>query len=387
MNPMRIKVDYPHLVEEKNRHGRPKLKVRYRGKRKGLDLMPGMAGFSEEYARALHELRTAAQSESLKPLPTPAVQPASFAPRSLGWLIERYFRESSAFATMKLAGQRRRRATLGALKTSHGHKGMMIPRAIIEAGVASRAAQRAKANEWLKAVKALYSWALAADIVPSNPATGVRKLRIVTDGYHTWTVEEFRAFVIRHPRGTMAYLALMIMLFAGLRRSDAIIFGRQHISGGMIKFRTGKTGGELATALPAPLADAIAAMGQINRMVFLVTSYGEPFRTGASFYLWFKKRAIEAGIPHCTPHGIRKGSTTIADEEGASEDQLNAMFTWVNPNMSATYTKKASRIKLATEGFRKVEERLIREGVIGQIGNGHVAPRAGLSEGATKTGS
>lgn len=376
MRPMDISLKYPNLVDEKNRHGRPKLKVRIGGKRIGLKLRPGMLGFNEEYRAAVEKLRS---TTALTPEPQ-VEQPAFYPPTSLGWLIERYFKESSDYAVMKAIGQRRRTAILGALKADMGRKHMMIPRAAIEAGVAKRSTQKAKANEWLKSIKALYSWALRVGVVDTNPAAGVRKLRIITDGYHTWTVDEIRAFVQRHPRGTMPYLALFIMLFAGLRRSDAIKLGRQHISGGTIKFRTGKTSAELVTALPWALQDAIeATTGTETRMTLLATSYGNAFKTGGAFYNWFKDRCVEAGLPHCSPHGVRKGSSTIADEEGASEDQLNAMFTWVNPNMSATYTKKASRLRLATEGFRKVEERLIREGIIVQIENGIVAPTKQVS--------
>jgi integrase len=390
MTDMLVTSDYKHLVEEPNRHGRLKLKVRYRGRRKGLMLRPGMEGFDAEYRAALAELR-GAHPPSAGALAATGKAEASgravYPVSSLGWLIDRYFRESPGYATMKLIGQRRRRAILGDLQKALGNKAMLIPRSAIAAGVTARAGQKAKANEFLKAVKALYSWALDADIVAVNPASGVKKLRVITDGYHTWTVDEIAAFVKRHPRGSMAYLALMIMLFAGLRRSDAVLLGRQHISSGSIRFRTGKTGGELITALPWPLEDAIIAMGPVNRMTLLATSHGMAFRTGASFYNWFKTRCAEAGIGHCTPHGVRKGSSTIADEEGASEDQLNAMFTWVNPNMSATYTKKANRLRLATEGFRKVEDRLVREGILARNGNTCVAPSPRVLQGATKTGS
>ncbi len=391
MNPMEILRKYPNLVEERNRHGTLKLKVRVKGKRIGLTLMPGMDGFDEEYREAVRTLRlktqpAAAGDQAHPKAPAASVPAAAYPATSLGWLIDRYLRESPAFATMKLAGQRRRRAILKALQETSGRKNMLMPRSMIAAGVAARAGQKGKANEWLKAVKALYSWALHVELVAANPAAGVRKLAVVTDGYHTWTVDEIRAYVIRHPRGTMAYLALMIILFAGLRRSDAVIFGRQHVAGGVIRFRTGKTGAELSTALPWALADAIEAMGPIDRLTFLATSHGKAFRTGAAFYNWMKARCEEAGIGHCTPHGIRKASSTIADEEGASEDQLNAMFTWVNPNMSATYTKRADRLRLATAGFQKVEDRLVREGVLARKSNGNVAPQIRVSAGATKTG-
>ncbi|MCX7327497.1 MAG: hypothetical protein NTW00_05110, partial [Hyphomicrobiales bacterium] len=106
----------------------------------------------------------------------------------------------------------------------------------------------------------------------------------------------------------------------------------------------------------------------------------------AAFGNWFKDRAREAGLPHCTPHGVRKAASTIADEEGASEDTLNAMFTWVNPNQSATYTRKASRIRMAAAGFDLVATRLEQAGIIARTTNRLVAPAPSVRVGATKTG-
>jgi integrase len=60
----------------------------------------------------------------------------------------------------------------------------------------------------------------------------------------------------------------------------------------------------------------------------------------------------EAGLPHCSPHGLRKAAASIAAENGATEAQLNAIFGWSDPKMAAHYTKKASQNRLAEGGMR-----------------------------------
>ena len=42
----------------------------------------------------------------------------------------------------------------------------------------------------------------------------------------------------------------------------------------------------------------------------------------------FKDRRRDAGLPHCSAHGLRKACGTPAAEDGATEAQLNALFGW-----------------------------------------------------------
>jgi integrase len=120
----------------------------------------------------------------------------------------------------------------------------------------------------------------------------------------------------------------MVLMFTGLRRDDATRLGRQHVSAGAIRFRTGKTGEMLETAIAQPLAQAIAAQGPTAHLAFLLNERGEPFASGNAFGNWFKDRCREAGIPHWTAHGVRKAAASLAAEAGATDHQIDAMLTW-----------------------------------------------------------
>lgn len=386
-----MKVDLDYLVEERNRHGTMVVYVR-RGAVKGRPgkrlriLSPvGTPAFYEEYRAAVKMLFSPSAIPESAPNSKAAAASARQSPNTLGWLIERYFAESSEFARMARIGKVRRDRVLSDLKSRLGDKPMIIPPDKIEAGLTKRANQPGAANEWLKSIKALYSWAVKVRLLKENPAASISKIRVVTDGYHTWSVDEIAAWVRRHPPGTMAYLALMVLLFTGLRREDATRFGRQHVRDGVVRFRTSKTKAELVTSLAWPLAEAINAAPETGELAYLMSGHSKAFASGAAFGNWFKDRAREAGIPHCTPHGVRKAATTIADEDGASEDTLNAMFTWVNPNQSAAYTRSANRIKMAAAGFDLIANRLENAGIIARNKNSLVAPSRRVTVSATKS--
>src|SRR5262249_2401320 len=59
----------------------------------------------------------------------------------------------------------------------------------------------------LKALRALFKWALEEELVSDNPAKKVSEIRYITKPHHTWTIEEVEAFEQRHPIGSKARLA------------------------------------------------------------------------------------------------------------------------------------------------------------------------------------
>jgi integrase len=88
------------------------------------------------------------------------------------------------------------------------------------------------AKNRLKALRALFRWAVEADEAPHDPTIGVRAISYVTKGHHAWSIEEVAAYEQRHPLGTKARLALAILLYTACRREDAVRFGPQHIRDG-----------------------------------------------------------------------------------------------------------------------------------------------------------
>jgi integrase len=211
------------------------------------------------------------------------------------------------------------------------------------------------ANGLVKAIRQVFTWAIKAEIegVTSNPARDVPYFPSKGPGWHTWTVEEVRQYEARHPVGTKARLALDLLLYTGVRRSDVVRLGRQMVRRGWLHFTEMKGRERLPKERAIPILSVLAksiAATPSNNMAFLTTEYGQPF-TGNGFGNKMREWCDEAGLPHCSAHGLRKAGATIAAENGASDRQLMAIFGWETEKQANVYTKKADRKRLAGDSM------------------------------------
>ena len=70
----------------------------------------------------------------------------------------------------------------------------------------------------------------------TNPARDVSYLRSRLGGFYSWTIDEVEQYEKCRPIGTTARLALALLLYTVQRRSDVVLFGRQHVRGGWLHF-------------------------------------------------------------------------------------------------------------------------------------------------------
>ena len=99
------------------------------------------------------------------------------------------------------------------------------------------------------------------------------------------------------------------------------------------------------------LKEILDATLVVGGTTFLVTEFGKPF-SAAGFGNWFRHRCDEAGLAHCSAHGVRKASAAHAAENGATVHQLMAMFGWPTMREAERYTREAQRRKLAADASR-----------------------------------
>jgi integrase len=64
-----------------------------------------------------------------------------------------------------------------------------------------------------------------------------------------------------------------------------------------------------------------------------------------------RDRCDEAGLPHCSAHGLRKAGATIAAENGATAPQLTAIFDWETLAVAQKYIDEANRKKKAAQAM------------------------------------
>jgi integrase len=320
----------PFVFREKTRHGRLVFYFR-RGKGSRIRLPdPGTPEFDQAYQDAL--------------LGQPRRTPRDNAPSgSLAWLIARY-RESAHFAGLRQSTRARREAIMRAAIESAGHIPFTaISRKDIVAALDRRTPSAGIA--WLNAMSVVFAWAVSAELIDRNPCHGVKRPKFQSDGHPVWSVAEVEQFRARWPLGTRERLALDLMLFTGLRRSDIYRLGRQHVTEGLISIRTLKTGKTVYIPIWPELQASIAA-APTGDLTFLTTSTGKPFGTANGFGIWFGKACQAAGVPG-RAHGLRKAGATLAADAGASAHELMSLFGWTRLSQAEVYTRQANEKRLS----------------------------------------
>ncbi|MBR1250002.1 tyrosine-type recombinase/integrase [Bradyrhizobium sp. AUGA SZCCT0169] len=364
-------IDLRYYYEDTDRHGnvRRYFRKRIAGSKKYLKVRIraelGSEGFHNQFAAAL---------KGAKAQLTRATAVEKTIPNSLRWLVEKYY-ASAAFKELETSTRDVRRRLLDNLCQEprlEGQPGTLgalpynIPADKIEV-LRDRKAERADAaNGRLKALRGLFTYAVSDKSIPikRNPAKEVAYLKSKKKGgFHTWTTEEVAIYLDRHGQGTKARLALGIILLSGQRRSDIVVFGKQHLrearfmpenlqvfhAGRWISFTQHKNRNKSPVLLTIPVLPELEHLltdGPTGALTFLETQFGKPF-TANGFGNWFRRRCNEAGLPHCSAHGLRKAGATIAADNGATAHQLMAIFGWTTIKQAEIYTKKADQKRLA----------------------------------------
>lgn len=331
------------------RHGGAKARYYFRRpgfKRVPLPGLPGSPEFMTAYEGAL-----AGQA-----LPRPAIGASRTKEGSIAALIVAYFC-SPQFLALAPATQQTYRLILEKFRQEHGNKPLaLLTRQHINAMLAQRVGTPAAANHWLRLVKALMAFAVQEGFRPDDPTAGVKRIKNWTAGFHTWSESEIATFEERHSVGSMARLALALLLYTAQRRSDVVRMGRQHVRDGVVHVRQQKTGAMLAIPLHPALAAIIEATPS-DHLTFITTSLGKPF-TAAGFGNWFRERCNEAGLPkHCSAHGLRKAACRRLAEAGCSANVIASISGHTTLTEVARYTKAADQQRMARDGMAAIISR------------------------------
>jgi integrase len=196
------------------------------------------------------------------------------------------------------------------------------------------------ANQFVKLLRQVLNFAVEYDYLKHNVARDVPYISSKSQGFHAWTVEEVRRYEATHSIGTTARLALALLLYPGQRRGDVVSFGRQHAKDGWLAFiqNKGKSRRPVSLSIPIlPELQQIIDVTKTGQMVFLATQRGKPF-TSNGFGNRFRKWCDTAGLPQCSAHGLRKAGATIAAENGATANELMAIFGWKTMKQVQHYT-------------------------------------------------
>lgn len=218
-----------YVVEDTDRHGNVRLNYRRDGRKVRLRGPTGSPEFLTDYRRAAAGPKeTKAKKQRIGRIKR----------NSFSWLCVQYYR-SSMWASLDPKTQSTRRSILERLGQHKGNGDkpyrMILPRHIRKRRDELMETPEA-ANSMVKALRQLFRFAVTYDLADTNPAKDVDLLSSNPAGYHSWSLAEIERFEERHPVGTAARLALALALYTGQRRSDLVLFGRQHVQDGWLVF-------------------------------------------------------------------------------------------------------------------------------------------------------
>jgi integrase len=350
----------PYIKADVDRHGNSRYYFRRRGAPKKIRL-PGKP-FDEDFMNAYHACLSG------KPLPAAnkatLIRP-SIDPKSMNWLCQQYL-ASHQFKALDIKTRMPRRSILEqfcelSISDEDSTKLGTLPFEDFHSRAIRRVRDRKTdtpeaANNWLKSIRALFRWGCEEEQCSHNPAKDVPKIRVKTEGHHTWTMEEVAQWESFYAIGTKPRLAFALLLYTGGRRADVVAYGPQHIRDGSLTYTQNKNRNSNPITLTLPVLPdlaAIIAATKIEHMNFVVSDYGKPY-TIEGFGKRFRKWAKAAGLPHCTPHGLRKAGAVRCAESGATASEMMAIFGWRDIKQAELYTRRASQKDLAATGLRKL---------------------------------
>jgi integrase len=218
----------------------------------------------------------------------------------------------------------------------------------------------AAANNLIKVLRQVFKFAVLYELHDTNPAAQVEYLKTNSDGFHSWTEAEIEKYEETHPVGTAARLAFALALCTGQRRSDLVQFGWGHVRTeagvGWLVFTQHKGRDKHPVRLEIPVTPELQRIidaTETGDLTFLVNAYGKPF-TSAGFGNRFRKWCDEAGLIHCSVHGLRKAAAKRLAEMGCSEFEIMAITGHQTSKEVTRYTKGASQRTRAESAFRKM---------------------------------
>lgn len=264
---------------------------------------------------------------------------------TLAHLIESYLR-SPEFADLAQSTQNTRRRMFARLQDEHGALPALIPTQTIRQARNTRAQTPAAANEFVKYLRALYSWGIEADLVDSNPAAGIKKLA-EGDGHKLWPDEQLALWRTRWEVGTVPRLALEMLYWTAQRIGDIAGMGPANLAGDTLRFRQQKTKTDMVIPITPQLAEAMRYCPPRGD-TFL--GYGSAASLSNAFRRWRKASGVSTDY---VAHGLRVTRLTHLANDGATAHEIMAWSGHQSLAEAQRYTRQADQERLARKSMQE----------------------------------
>ena len=162
------------------------------------------------------------------------------------------------------------------------------------------------------------------------------------------------AYERRWPIGTRQRVWLDVLLYTGLRRGDAVRFGRQHVRDGVGHDQDREERRHVAVTLPIlpVLAETLAA-GPCGDLTYIAGENGQAAHEGDPSATCSARHARRLACRDRRMASARSRRHAAANN-GATVAQLEAIFGWTGGTMASLYTRAADRERLAIEAMHKL---------------------------------
>ncbi len=358
----RIRLPYIHGFID--RHGRPRFYVRRTGRKSvALPGLPGSEIFMSAYQAALDSLE-------LREIGATRTKAGT-----VNAAIVAYYAHQT-FADLAPATQRMRRNILERFRAQQAPSGqtfgdkslVTLPQDAIERLLARM--KPFSQRNWLKTLRGLMRLAVDAKLRLDDPTRKIELRRAVRNGGHlTWGADEIAQYGRKHQLGSVARVALELMLNVAARRGDAYQLGRQHITkDGRLSWRPSKTRrstGQTVTVRILPeLRAALDARPPSDDLTFLTTDHGKQFASAGAFGNKFADWCDEAGLQDAIgddgrarnfrAHGLRKAACVRLAYAQCSAPEIMAVSGHSTLAQVQVYIEEADRERLAASAMDKV---------------------------------
>ncbi|WP_246710129.1 tyrosine-type recombinase/integrase [Martelella soudanensis] len=293
--------------------------------------------------------------------PEPLRQASDYAkPRSIAWLVNLYLEHLQKRIEAGTASPKtlKKKKNLLARLLATPDKVMLIPQERLIAMQDAMAATPAQAHAFVEAVAVMYDWAIKRKLIGHNPARGIDKVYVKGPGATPWKRADLDRYFAHHKKGSKAHIALSVLLWTGCRVEDLTILGRGHecvIDGyEALRWTPPKKGSsEVMIPLLAPLKQATRA-ATVQGATYVLGRGGKPFSSADSMSAMVKRWCADAGLPHLSAHGVRKGLSELLAELGVSQYALMSILGHSEAKTSEVYTRRVERWKLASDAMNRL---------------------------------
>jgi integrase/recombinase XerD len=324
----RIRLQYVNAFRD--RHD----KVRHYFRRPGcksvpLPGLPGSAEFMEAYQAALANA------------PRVEIGASRTMPGTISALVVAYYNSAEFKHQFAVATQGMRRAIIERFRAEHGDKRVVLLRHEHALKMIAKIEKPYAQKNWLKTIRGLMRFAVSIGMRADDPTEGVKAVMAAKSlGHMTWGEAEIATYREHHKLGSVARVAIELLLNIAARRGDAYMLGRQHLRNGRLVWRPNKTrrttGKLLSLPITTELRAALTAMpANEDSLTFLTTDNGKPFASAAAFGNKFADWCKDAGlrIVRCDDgrtrsyraHGLRKAACRRLAEAGCTAPEIMAV--------------------------------------------------------------